>query len=106
MTGLRYRRGWRVLLVVIVSGLVAPRAQAQETDAELRDAVLDAIEQGKRYLIRNQEPNGSWTSSGTEKYPVGTTSLALLALLNCGMTAEDPPVRKTLELLRRHLRLT
>ncbi len=64
--------------------------------------VVDSIDRAKRVLLKAQQGDGSWkTGGGNDQYPVGVTSLALLALLNTGMTAADPEVTRGLNWLRR-----
>ncbi|RPI87429.1 MAG: DUF4159 domain-containing protein, partial [Planctomycetaceae bacterium] len=65
----------------------------------LRQPVLNAIEIAKRFLLRQQRPDGSWASE-RGNYAVGIHSLVLLALLNTGMTAQDQQIQKGLEWLR------
>ncbi|MDP7276400.1 MAG: DUF4159 domain-containing protein [Planctomycetaceae bacterium] len=78
--------------------LAAPSpAPAAELTAE---TVVRSIERARKFLGGVQQADGSWTSRTRASNPVGTTSLALLALLNSGMTAEDEPVRKALNFLR------
>jgi hypothetical protein len=76
--------------------LPADRLPAQELTEE---AVVNSIEMAKRFLISQQNNDGSWNSSLTD-HQVGVTSLALLALVNTGMTPEDEPVAKALKFLR------
>lgn len=65
------------------------------------EAVLKSIEAGKRFLLANQSPDGYWESKHHGGvYPTGVTALATLALLNIGMTPQDPPIQKALEFLR------
>lgn len=59
--------------------------------------VRDALERGKQYLIQQQGDDGSWSAL---EYPVGKSSLALMTLINCGMTLEDEPIQKGLKYLR------
>ena len=108
MTGLEVRRrrrtgiGWRALAACgLIAVLLLGTAEPVRADITAR-RVLDAIERGKRYLIRNQKPNGSWTSTNNslENHRIGITSLAILALLNTGETVESPNVKKGLEYLR------
>jgi hypothetical protein len=64
--------------------------------------VVDSIEKAKKALLTAQQQDGSWKSAeGHEQYRTGITSLVLLALLNTGMTATDPPVKRGLDWLRR-----
>ena len=62
--------------------------------------VVKAIEKGKRALISQQQGDGSWKVDGLQ-HDVGDTCLALLALINTGMTTKDAPVDKGLNWLRR-----
>lgn len=66
------------------------------------EAVLKAIEKGKRFLLSNQHPNGSFHSPLNAGYPTGPTALATLALLNIGMTPQDKPIEDALKFLRDH----
>jgi len=86
------------LLVVTLAPIVAPSA-ADETNPTLVDArTTRAIEMGFRYLVRTQNPDGSWSSNAGKKineeyrvfekgrgvHHVGVTSLAVLAFLAGG----------------------
>ncbi len=62
--------------------------------------VLTSIEKAKAFLVRSQNNDGSWSAQDTSRYGTGVTSLALLALLNAGMTPDDEPVAKCLTYLR------
>lgn len=66
----------------------------------LVERVRTAIDRGVRYL-RRQEKGGRWETGllATDK-PGGGTSLALLALLNSGVPADDPMIRRGLDYLR------
>ncbi len=59
--------------------------------------VKDAIDRGKQYLIQQQSDNGSWSALD---HTVGRSGLALMTLINCGMTLEDEPVQRGLKYLR------
>lgn len=78
--------------------LAAPeKAQGQD----LAKSVIEAIERGKRVLIRSQRPDGSFPGDGNNSFNVGVTSLSLLALMNTGMTTADPEVSRGLDWLRK-----
>jgi hypothetical protein len=83
---------------VVFTSFGAPPVRADEPTEE---AVINAIERGKRFLAGEQNRDGSWLAAPTGGHRIGTTSLVLLALLNSGMTHNDEPVRKGLEYLRR-----
>lgn len=92
-----------ILLFSFCLGLVPQPLAAEDISAE---AVLKAITSGKKFLISQQQQDGSWTFADTsnltgQNYQVGFTSLAVLALLNCGLTSEDPAVRRGLQYLRK-----
>src|SRR5690349_13179576 len=76
------------------SGLVAADLSAKQ--------VIDSIDKAKRVLLRAQQADGSWKSGGgNDQYAVGVTSLAILALVNTGMTVADPEISRGLNWLRR-----
>lgn len=62
-------------------------------------AVKESIERGKKFLVSQQGPNGSWDVDKGE-VTLGVTSMALMALINSGMTAQDVPVKRGLQYLR------
>jgi len=72
-------------------------ASAQELTAK---SVADSIERGRDFLVNQQNGSGSWSAPGGTSYTVGVTCLSLMAIVNCGMTAEDEPVQKALKYLR------
>jgi hypothetical protein len=63
--------------------------------------VIGAIDKAKRSLLKAQMRDGSWKARGSnEHFAVGVTSLAMLALLNAGMSAADPEIQRGLDWLR------
>jgi hypothetical protein len=58
-----------------------------------------AIDRGVAYLKRTQRGSGSWGSSG---HSVGYAALPGLTLLECGVAANDPRVRKAAAFVRGH----
>jgi hypothetical protein len=95
-----------VLLAGVLAALAATSAAlAQEPGRRqepLAEQVKRAIDRGVKYLRQNQRPDGSWeidvSAAGMRG---GWTSLALLALLNAGVPADDPAVARGLDWLRR-----
>ena len=81
------------LLIAVASPLGAQAPEKVLTEK----IVKNAIEKGQQFLLQQQGENGAWTSS---EYVVGKTSLALMTLINCGMTVEDVPVQRALKYLR------
>ena len=62
------------------------------------EEVKQAIDRGKKFLIQEQSQDGSWQADADIR--VGIGSLCVLALLNSGMSPQDPPVRRGLQYLR------
>ena len=85
-----------LLVVALVLGEMPRHASAADLSGV---AVKEAIERGKKFLASQQEASGAW-SNGTEGQTVGTTAIALLALINSGMTSQDGPVKRGLKFLR------
>lgn len=73
------------------------------TDVELRDRIKQAMSQGCDYFRRNQNGDGSWhTPDGSyHNFPVGLTSLAVLAQINCDVPVDSPHIQKGLSFLRK-----
>jgi hypothetical protein len=65
--------------------------EPQEVDAA---AVRKAIERGCKFLLSQQDKDGTW--GGHAQYPGGSTALCVLALINSGVPADDPQVQKAL----------
>ena len=63
-------------------------------------AVKQSIDRGRRFLISQQAADGSWNVD-QDGFRVGITSLAVMALLNSGMTPQDLHVKRGLEFLRK-----
>lgn len=89
-----------VSLLVIIALSIAFAAPSDAADDLKPEAVLKSIDQGKRFLISKQNPNGSFECPLNGLYTTGPSALATLALLNIGMTPQDPPIQKALEFLR------
>jgi hypothetical protein len=91
------------VLCVITAAPPAPAAPAPASQDPLVGQVNDAITRGKAYL-RQHQVKGDWdvAKMGTIDYPNGgTVSLALLALLTCGVGQDDQDaLKKGLEVLR------
>ncbi len=86
-------KAW-VCLSVLAAGLMgaAPPAEGPSPGRELTPAARRAVEKGLRYLVRTQNPEGSWFSRGhVGRFPVAITSLCGLALLESGSTAYSGP---------------
>lgn len=91
----------RIALVLCCLPALLLTAPTRVCGDDLAKSVIDAIEKGKRVLIRSQRPDGSFPGAENNSFPVGVTSLSLLALLNTGMTAADPEISRGLDWLRK-----
>jgi hypothetical protein len=83
--------------------VAAPPPAAAKPDEELVDRVRKAIDNGVRYLKKQQSPQGTWEGILLDfvvEMKGGSTALVTLALLNCGVSAKDPTVAKALDYLR------
>lgn len=80
-----------------VVGFLEPSGIQAQGNALTEQAVLKSIVSGQKALIVQQGANGAWNSAD---HVVGTTALATLSLLNCGLSPDDAPVRKALDYLR------
>ncbi len=95
----RHKYRGQLLLVLFCAALALlqhpNRAQGEIT----AQAVQDAIENGKKYMLRQQKADGSWGTSG--QFDLGVTSLTVLALLNSGVQTDHPQMTKALQYLRK-----
>jgi len=89
----------RLAVMTSLCGLLLGGSSALAADLTAQE-VLKSIEQATRYLASVQQADGSWVSGRNLDYKIGVSSLALLALLNAGMTPDDPPVRNGLKYFR------
>lgn len=88
--------GW-ITLVVLMAGLFSATSAQAQKNVLTEQAVKESIERGQKALISMQGASGAWDSAN---HVVGNTALATLSLLNCGMRADEQPVRNALSYLR------
>ncbi len=84
--------------------LVAAPAPAADADANFVGRVNASITKGKSYLLSRQSAEGTWEGVLLENLANqvgGQTALVTLALLNCGVPAEDKAIQKALDFLRK-----
>ena len=105
----KHRLGVRVMLTTLsflICGLaISPPAYGQAgrpSDIELREGVLRALRDGKDYLKRRQLADGSFRSpdGSYAEYPIGLTSLSILALINSDEPMDSPAIQGGLRYLR------
>jgi hypothetical protein len=91
------------LLVVPLTFLAGTPTTAEAPPplpAERQAQVRKAIAQGVKFLRRAQDTSGSW-SDEQKPYAVGYAALPALALLECGVPAQDRAIKRAALLVRR-----
>lgn len=95
---------WAMRLIVWIISLFAgaiPCATVT-SGAELTAArVLESIDAGREFLLTRQKQDGSFDAGNNLGHRSGVSALCTLALLNSGMEANQPQIRKALQYLRR-----
>eukprot|EP00913_Durusdinium_trenchii_P035353 g33083.t1 len=92
-----------IAAILGILAVLSPERAAVAADDDLSPRkVLQSIKRGRAYLISKQRADGSWSVFPGDRHHVGVTSLALLSLINSGMTPKDAAIRKGLTFLRRH----
>lgn len=81
---------------IAMSASIGRTAVAVPLDAA---AVDRSIARGVEYLRRTQNDRGGWEEYGGMS--CGMTALTTLALLNCGLEADDPAIVRAMQYLRR-----
>ncbi|MBI1830648.1 MAG: DUF4159 domain-containing protein [Planctomycetes bacterium] len=85
---------------VLLALAIAQTAQSQARPEPLVQQVKKSIAKGVDYLVRQQGKDGSWDHTlaqedvTKEKFPGGSTGLAVLALLNCESVIDDPVIEQ------------
>lgn len=99
----KFTRPFALLIGAVVSialfGLFVSTSRADVRPEEVRRAIRGGIS----YLKSQQRANGPWTPSkmpGLKTFHGGMTSICTLALLESGVSPDDPHVRKALKWLR------
>ncbi len=90
------------LLPILLSCILLAQSSRIKAEDPTSDQVLKAVERGQRFLLRNQNEDGSWTieTHTVARFETGVTSLVLLALLESGMNLNDIPIKRALNYLR------
>ncbi|MFM8727306.1 MAG: hypothetical protein ACKON9_19500, partial [Planctomycetaceae bacterium] len=75
--------------------------RAEPDDVQLRAAVLQSLQNGTAWLRASQQDDGSWQGRGAySAFTTGTTSIALIALINCDVPVDAPEIQRGLAWLR------
>jgi hypothetical protein len=91
-----------VLASAVVLLGIGPVAAEGERDGQVNATqVRTAIERGVQFLRDQENGSGNWEVDGASAArPGGWSSLAMLALLNCGVKPDDPVIERGLKYLR------
>ncbi len=78
-----------------------------DMESKIADKINKAVEKGCQWLIKQQNADGSWTSSGATEgnFKVGTTALSLFALIKGGIPRRNPQIAKGFQYIRDNLKL-
>ena len=87
-------------LTAVVVGLAAG-SPAHGDDLKHRQDVNHAIDAAQKYVVSQQQADGSFGTMTGGRYGIGVTALATLSLINSGKGTDDPAVSKGLDYLRR-----
>jgi hypothetical protein len=93
------------LLAVMPLSAAAPEENRPSLPTSTRSPLLRQVERsiarGVKYLLDNQNSDGSWGEKDS-RYQVGQTSLIALSLLSCGESHQSPKLAKTITWLKTH----
>jgi hypothetical protein len=85
----------RLMIVMAMVATIGKTVMAVELDVA---TVNRSLNRGVEYLRRTQNDRGGWEEFGGQS--CGLTALCTLALLNCGLTRDDPTIVKAMQYLR------
>ncbi|GAB4145862.1 MAG: DUF4159 domain-containing protein [Planctomycetaceae bacterium] len=92
----------KILVLFCAILLLTVQSRTANAQGEISpEKVLKSIRRGRLFLISQQQADGSWNYGGGNSHKIGVTGLAVLALINSGLTSKDTAVRKGLDFLRR-----
>jgi hypothetical protein len=107
MTRVKHPKLQLLVCLACMALLVLPRGSVHADELTAKQ-VSDSIDKARRYLLRAQDPDGSWSRGGGLDatyggipYAIGVSSLVMLALFNSGMTLADPEIQRGLNWLRK-----
>ena len=88
-----------LLTMMVVQGAAEALAQPRDNRSQpiTPQQVRDAISRGVKYLLDEQSASGRWIE--LSNYQGGVTALCTLALLNAGVPANHPQLKKSLDYL-------
>ena len=87
------------ICLLLVATLAGPWG-ATLLAADLSGAALkESIDRGRKFLLTQQAADGSW-DVGRDGFRLGISSMVVMALLNCGMSPQEPQLKRGLDFLR------
>jgi len=84
-------------LMQLPHGVLAQPQEKPPLPDYLVASIPDAIERGKSFLLRTQQRTGTWSEGG---HKVGLAALPALALLECGVSPNDPAIQAAANFVR------
>ncbi len=102
------RSHWMLGTVIGLTVVACSPQSAQPTlyddDSSIKEQVQPYIQRGVNYLKASQFRNGAWeflrTRDASNPQVVGCTALCGIALLECGVPANDPAVKRAYDFVR------
>ncbi|HEY1629125.1 MAG TPA: prenyltransferase/squalene oxidase repeat-containing protein, partial [Tepidisphaeraceae bacterium] len=91
-------------LLLCISAALPALAQTTRPDiltrSELAEKSAEAINRGVKFLLSQQNTDGSWSGDRTSDREGGRTALITLALLSSGESYQSPPLEKAIKFLK------
>ncbi|MHC4663200.1 MAG: prenyltransferase/squalene oxidase repeat-containing protein [Planctomycetota bacterium] len=90
-----------ILLCIMLSALPAVTGDAKQEKKPDPEKVDKAIEKAVEYIRKLQQKDGSWKFPGMseDRYPMGVTAFATLALVKGGVPPNDPAISRALKFI-------
>lgn len=86
-----------LLFGMLFLACLSPDWAQDQAQTEITPAAQEAIQKGIKWLIENQNPDGSWGCEKNQPPSFALTSLSTLALLASGSSADRGPYQKPIQ---------
>ncbi len=82
-----------------------PPAEAEkDPEDQLQEEIDAAIKRGVDWLLKNQRHQGSFSITLNGPHQLGQNALITLALLKCGVSPDDPAIRKAFKFMKNFMK--